>query len=162
MFMKSHLVQFSIAFMLCLGLINGQAYYTKSVLEHEPISKWYEVLQLAVPNYRVNEETVSVIYDRLVHRAFESETTIRVQNLNDKTLITECVRHIKEKYSVSNIKIERAMLLQDLIGDDCKPKVPGIYRLAFLMNIDRGNGLKIVQLAFNSEIFEVKDTPAPG
>lgn len=159
---NSKLFQFSVAFMLCLGLINGKSFYQKSVLEHQPISEWYEVLQLAVPNYATNTTEVSVIYDRLVHRGFTSDTTIRVQNLNDKTLITECVKKIKETYAVSNIKIERALLLQEFVGEECKPRVPGVYRLSVLMDIDRGDGLSRVKLSFNSAIFEVKDPAAAG
>jgi len=154
--MKSHLFQFTIAFFICVLLVNAIFYYKKSVLENEDISKWYEVAQLAVADYVVGEDEIGMIYDRVVYRDFVSETSIRVQTLIDKSLITECVRNIKETYKVSNIRIERSLLLKDFVGAECKPDVPGTYRISLLMDIDRGQGLAPIKVILNSEIFEVK------
>lgn len=151
---RSFTLEFAIAWLLFTTIVLTYQYIQDQRRELAPLSDYFEVRQIGVPNFPVGHNPV-MIYDRTIKRPFRGRYTVEVQEAGTLQPIEECTGSFDINYDPDKKLPVGGPTLFWFIGHECDIPI-GTYRLEACWDIYRQNA-STVHYCRPSAIFTVFD-----
>ena len=148
-----HFREIAIAGFLAVVLTTSYGIYTQSVKDSEPITNWFTLNQVNVPDFYVGEDPV-IAYDRLIFKDFSADITVELHAVDSESTRLICVGHKKQKYTVKTGFDVTGITLSWFMNTRCDQIKVGNYRLIAYWKIHRP-GYKDITVKTLSNIFRV-------
>jgi hypothetical protein len=150
---KQRILEVTIAAALAILAIQVITYFRAIAREEVPVSAWFSVAEVFVPDHRAGTDPV-IIYDRTVFENVRGFWIVEVQRREYGDLsFTECTGYGINDYEVSDTIPENRVSLSWFVGKECN-LTPGTYRLRVSYSF-RKQGWPVKDLVVLSNTFVV-------